>query len=491
MPPAKKEYDYLRLAIARQIEWLGSFPPNTKGLTRWRCGRGHEFKACYNNIDQGMKCKQCVLEDNAERQRHTPTDYHALAARRRVSWLGPLVTSALAPTVWECSNGHRWSARYNSIQQGSSCPKCAHSRQAAWRRHQPAEYRHLAHACGLEWLGPTVSDSKSETEWRCKAGHHWLSTYNSIQQGRGCKRCAGLSPRTAEHFHELARSRGHNWLGPMVVNTRTRTKWKCSAGHEWMATYSSVFGGSGCPECSGNLSKTIAEFCRVAEDRGFVWLGPVVPNSKTKTEWQCSEGHRWFAPYNAVQQGNGCWACSGLMPKTPVDYVALANERDFTWEGPEVSNTSEKTGWKCESGHRFRSSYNTVRAGHGCPDCLDMVNGAMVSKNQRLLCDMVGGELNGARLGRFVVDVTKYVGEIKIAIEYDSWYFHGPSNASDLKKDRALLADGWRVLRIRSNYLLPSQIQLDDGVKRLTAGDLWVDIVLDDWGVGRVGHWLD
>jgi hypothetical protein len=34
-------------------------------------------------------------------------------------------------TTWECSLGHRWQQRYNTIQQGSGCPECA--------RYDPAE----------------------------------------------------------------------------------------------------------------------------------------------------------------------------------------------------------------------------------------------------------------------------------------------------------------------------------------------------------------
>jgi hypothetical protein len=491
MPVAKKQDDYERLARRELITWLGEFPANTKELTGWRCSRGHKFRACYNNIDQGMRCKKCILEDNGQRQRHSPSAYHALAENRGLFWLGPAVASALAPTVWECRIGHRWSARYNSIQQGRGCAKCANERIVAGRRRQPAEYHQLASTHGFIWLGPIVASTKSRTNWECEAGHRWSSCYNWIQQGNGCRQCSGLSPRAPEHFHELARERGFTWLGPLAINTRTKTTWTCGLGHQWNATYSSVFGGSGCPECSGNINKTIEEFCRVAEDREFLWLGPVVCNSKTKTEWQCPKGHRWFAPFNAVQQGSGCWACSGLMPKSPDDYAALAELRCFTWEGPRVNNTSEKTGWRCADGHLFRSAYNTISAGHGCPDCLDMVNGARVSKNQRLLCDMIGGELNGERVGRFVIDVTKYVEETKIAVEYDTWFIHGPSNQNDLRKDQALLAAGWRVLRIRTNKKLPSPSQLEDALQRLVDGELWVDIEMDDWGFGRLAPWLD
>src|SRR5207245_8914723 len=108
---------------------------------------------------------------------------------------------------------------------------------------------------------------------------------------------------------------------------------------------------------------------------------------------------------------------------------------------------------QCKTGHAWPASYNTIHAGHGCPQCLDIVNGAFVSRNQRLLCEMIGGELNGARVGRYTIDVTKQVEGVRFAIEYDSWFYHGDSGEHDIRKDQALLADGWNVLRVRSNKL--------------------------------------
>ncbi|HLN29246.1 MAG TPA: zinc-ribbon domain-containing protein [Gemmataceae bacterium] len=489
VPARKSAANYDGLADERGLTWLGPFPRNTKALTAWRCGRGHEFQACYNNVYQGMNCKFCVREDNGQNQRHGPADYHALAEKRGIFWLGPAVNSALDHTVWECADGHRWSARYNAIQQGTGCARCGHERRAARVRRQPAEYHHLATVRGFKWLGPTVGSSKTMTEWECATGHRWWSTYNRIDQGSGCRRCSGLSPLTPADFLALAARRGFVWFGTGSVNSRTRTDWRCSQGHEWRTTYTSIMGGSGCPDCSGNLRKTIEEFSRVAEERGFLWHGPLVPNSKTKTEWECPKGHRWFAPFNAVQQGNGCWECSGLMPKTPDDYRLLATERGFVWDELVVANTSEKSRWRCPAGHLFLSSYNTIKAEHGCPYCLDMVNGARVSKNQRILCEMLGGELNGAKVGRFTIDVTKQIGDLKIAVEYDTWFYHSVNLERDRRKNQALLNDGWSIVRVRTENLLPTATQLDEAIAALVQGEKYVDIELADWGVGPRAPW--
>jgi hypothetical protein len=253
-----------------------------------------------------MNCKYCSREETAARQRHTAADYRALAKNRDLVWIGPEVTSAQTPTVWECSFGHRWSARYNDVRRGQNCKHCAVEKRAAALRRQPAEYRALGVARGFVWLGPVVANTKEKTHWRCRAGHFLRSSFNQIQQAKwGCCECAGLSPKRDADFHELAHQRGFKWVGSTVVNTQTETTWECRKRHRWEAPYYSILGGSGCPVCYGNARRTMIHFRQLAEDRGFSWLGPTVENSKKKTEWQCPHGHRWLASYNQIHRGDG------------------------------------------------------------------------------------------------------------------------------------------------------------------------------------------
>lgn len=208
----------------------------------------------------------------------------------------------------------------------------------------------------------------------------------------------------------------------------------------------------------------------------------MVVNTKELTEWRCAAGHQWRASYNQLQRTRQCWQCSDTFPRTRDDYLALAVERGFEWLGPFPENASTKTEWKCKkAGHIWPVAYSTIKSGHGCPECVDIVNGKFVSKNQRELAKMVGGELN---VGRHHIDVVKHIDGLQIAIEYDSWFIHGADLENDDRKDRLLLEAGWRVLRVRSNRLLPTQAQLDEALTRLIQGELWLDIVLEDWGDG-------
>jgi hypothetical protein len=107
-----------------------------------------------------------------------------------------------------------------------------------------------------------------------------------------------------------------------------------------------------------------------------------------------------------------------------------------------------------------------------------------VSQNQRRLARVLGGELN-RRDGRLAIDVAVEREGVCIAVEYDGWYFHGGQQDRDEARDRALMALGWRVLRIRSAYMLPSQEDLDAATGRLLAGEERVVLTMPDWGVGR------
>ena len=90
---------------------------------------------------------------------------------------------------------------------------------------------------------------------------------------------------------------------------------------------------------------------------------------------------------------------------------------------------------------------------------------------------------------RFTIDVAKHVGNVKIAIEYDTWFYHSANLERDRRKDQALLNDGWRIVRVRTENLLPTPGQLDEAIAALIGGEKYVDIELADWGIGPRASW--
>ncbi len=155
-----------------------------------------------------------------------------------------------------------------------------------------------------------VANSKVKTGWRCEKGHEWQARYGHIKHGAGCPVCAGNSRKVPRDYHALATERGFVWLGPKVQNNGAKTKWRCSKGHEWWAIYSNIQRGKGCPVCANCAPRTPGDYHSLAAERGFQWLGPKVTSVGTKTKWRCSEGHEWWTKYGHIQQGSGCPTCN-------------------------------------------------------------------------------------------------------------------------------------------------------------------------------------
>lgn len=169
---------------------------------------------------------------------------------------------------------------------------------------------------------------------------------------------------------------------------------------------------------------------------------------------------------------------------TVEDYQKLADERGVTWIGELPSTSENHTLWRCKNGHDWSSSYANIKHGSNCPNCLDYDNGKPSSKPQRAIFDMIGGILNH-KVGRYTLDVALQLPTANIAIEYDAWYWHGNKLERDARKTKNLISLGWRVLRIKTNDMLPTLEKIQDCIYLLLDGSSYQEIVLPDWGKGK------
>lgn len=362
-------------------------------------------------------------------KRLTIEDYHAVAAKSGIVWIGEFPANSKEKTRWRCPLGHEWFACYNKIDQGRYCPKCSQEKVHARQRKPISEYQRIADLRGFLWVGSPVSTVFAKTEWVCAYGHRWLSSLKAIARGDGCPHCAGLAKKTLEDFHNLAASRGMKWLGNEVVNSNQVTTWECSCGAIRRSSYSNVSHGTLCRACGNKVVVSKLQlkeqaYISLAESRGFTWIGNrLPPNSGTKTKWRCQYGHVWEAPYAGISSGNGCSKCASFF------------------------------------------------------------NGARISKIQERLHRKIGGKLNHP-FGVYNIDVALEVDGIFIAVEYDCYYWHRifkDQRLAEQERDQKLISAGWRVLRIRSGEQLPTDQQINAAVSEIINGASFVEIVLDDW----------
>lgn len=79
------------------------------------------------------------------------------------------------------------------------------------------------------------------------------------------------------------------------------------------------------------------------------------------------------------------------------------------------------------------------------------------------------------------LDIFVCVDDIKIDVEYDGWYWHQDKH-KDLKRDKFLQSQGFKVIRIRSGTQLPTEQELFDTIDYLVNTEHhFKEIILSDW----------
>ena len=181
--------------------------------------------------------------------------------------------------------------------------------------------------------------------------------------------------RTEADYHAAAAKRGGQWLGPMPQTTHHKSTWRCAEGHTWEAQLKNIEAGRWCPTCSAkykiqtNTRKTPDNYQAAAAKHGFVWVGPEVRNAATNPQWQCFEGHTWWATYMAIANvGSGCPYCAGIISLLPKQFQEIALAHGIEWLGPAVTYR-EACEWRCPKGHTWWAHYGSIRQGKGCPQC--------------------------------------------------------------------------------------------------------------------------
>lgn len=352
-------------------------------------------------------------------------------------------------------------------------------------------YHELAKMRGLEWVGMTLPTTTEHTLWRCPLGHEFNTSFNSIRR-HGCPHCSRKARKSPDDYAALAIRFGLVWHEDYPQNSISLTTWTCSQGHTFKVPYQRLDRNKGCPKChliarDERKPHPPEKYHELAKKRGYVWIGDYPGDSMINTMWLCPEGHEYMSCYQNLASGRGCSKCSRVRQsvrqrKPAEDYVSLAKAAGYELVGDPAKTTHKKTEWRCPKGHLFKASYVRIRAGHLCPSCHDMVNGQHVSKPQRAIYTLIGGELN-YRVKRYYIDIALEPTTLfRIAVEYDCWHWHKDRVEHDTKRDQYLLSQGWRILRIKSRDLIPTIHELHAAIERLRAGETCLEIILPDWG---------
>jgi very-short-patch-repair endonuclease len=183
----KNEQDYHDLAASKGWKWLGPFVSRAIHKTWWECDKGHRIQKGFSYVKCGHGCVAC-----AGQLPRSKGDYLALGKERGIRWLGfEMPPDTKSVTSWYCAICENiWKTTFDSIQSGSSCPKCANKKKGQSQRLTKQNYRDLAEGQGISWLGTLPERSNTKTLWGCREGHKWQRSYTHQQRGYLCPQCS-------------------------------------------------------------------------------------------------------------------------------------------------------------------------------------------------------------------------------------------------------------------------------------------------------------
>lgn len=323
----------------------------------------------------------------------------------------------------------------------------------------------------------TVGSGK-KVWWKCSKGHEWQATIDRRSQGKGCPYCSGrnaikgkndlqtVNPALAKEWNYDK----NNGLTPTDVLPSSNKKvwWKCGKGHEWKAMIRSRSDGRGCPYCSGRhavsgindlqtVNPALATEWNYERNSGLMPMD-VLPNSNKKVWWKCSKGHEWQSTVANRNNGNGYPYCLGryaVKGENDLQTVNPAIAKEWNYEKnddlkPEefTANSNKDVWWKCSKGHEWHASIANRNKGNGCPVCnserkTSFPEYALAYYLKRSGLDVV----HSYRAKGYELDI--YIPSLKIAIEYDGYYWHKNRMRKDIEKNYKCKKDGIKLYRLR------------------------------------------
>lgn len=180
-----------------------------------------------------------------------------------------------------------------------------------------------------------------------------------------------MRPLTIEAMQAIATARGGRCLSDKYVNNHTPLEWECAEGHRWFALPSNVKKhGSWCNACAvQNRRLSLDDVQRAVAVHGGRCLSSEYINDLTPLEFECATGHRWQTTFRYIRIGRWCWNCRHEESRDTIEMMrALAAEHGGECLSERYENQRLPLRWRCAKGHEWTSLPTTAKK-HWCMRC--------------------------------------------------------------------------------------------------------------------------
>jgi len=352
----------------------------------WCCRNGHKWRASPNSIRQGSWCPRCVGQGK------TILDMRGAARRRNGKCLSNRYNGAFVKLQWQCSKGHVFSAAPTHVlNHGSWCPQCSFgSKRLSLKQRQRKllEMKHLARSRNGWCLSTDYVNGHTRLRWRCRNGHEWLATAESVKNaGTWCATCgAGISERICRAVFEGMFASAFPKKKPAWLQSTRRTRMELDGYSEELGIAFEYQGvqhfvrNSRFHRGRATLERRMADDRRKAalcRKHGIILLQIpyTVPHAKfekyirqslkTRTTHQHTKEILKRGSTNNIDLST----LNAYSPARLVEMQELAKKHGGQCLSTNYINNTTKLRWRCEAGHVWEATPVSIKMGNWCHEC--------------------------------------------------------------------------------------------------------------------------
>jgi hypothetical protein len=205
------------------------------------------------------------------RKKYTIGDLRKIAKARGGKCLSSKYLGATEKHLFECAQGHRWKAIWNSVRRGRWCKKCMGSRIAKTSIENGKYTYGYFFKLVTKKSGNVKSrldlsqkiSAKAKFPVQCDLGHEWHTTIERLKRGAWCKRCGFRAQAERQRDPNglitakiLAKQNGGKLLSSHYKSRHDPLKWECGVCEEiWKTSLGNILNGTWCPNCSSYKSE--------------------------------------------------------------------------------------------------------------------------------------------------------------------------------------------------------------------------------------------
>lgn len=368
-----------KIALDKKGELLSTSYLGAHRKLLWRCKEGHEWKATPGSIKNGSWCPVC-----GGHQKLNIDDARRVAESKGGKCLSTEYKNARTSLLWECAEGHQWSAKYDSVNRSTWCPTCSLKLQGEkTRKYTPQDLEAIAQQRGGHFLSETYEGALRNHKWQCARGHTWMATPSSIiNAGTWCSSCSRyLSERICNIAFEKitggAFIKGRpNWLRSPNDTQMEFDGWCEELGIAWehhgLQHYQDITAFKSKMPLSQRMAYDETKRT-LARQHGITLIE--IPQL---TRLLSIEDLSSYIVNLLRRSGRGdCIAYEGIVDYTSAyiiddrinELFDLAKSRGGKCLTNAYLGARYKYTWECGNGHQWKQSSDVIKRGMWCPHC--------------------------------------------------------------------------------------------------------------------------